>query len=248
MRDWLCQALPASAPFEIAEALIELGATLCKPTSPKCGECPLQSLCKAKRAGTVERVPVKRPSPPLQNVTHQALLLQAGGHLLLQRTPKRKAFGWLWRVPSFDTEEALLTFWRDVEGPLHNRSESSPGLQPVPSKDLDLRELLLEIPPGQPPCKSVQSAVTHAFVRTRCTLIPWAVRLSTMRGEEGLPPEVPEPYVWVPFAELPKRAFPSGHRSLIQTLLSHEASQTPSHQQHSSLTSSASQGVLSSGT
>ncbi len=42
-----------------AEALIELGAMICTPTNPRCGDCPLRADCKAFRTDTVEKYPVK---------------------------------------------------------------------------------------------------------------------------------------------------------------------------------------------
>ncbi|MBQ9729670.1 MAG: A/G-specific adenine glycosylase [Clostridia bacterium] len=43
---------------DFTQALMELGATVCKPSSPDCALCPLQNLCKAKEEGAVEKYPV----------------------------------------------------------------------------------------------------------------------------------------------------------------------------------------------
>src|SRR5690606_27262774 len=47
----------AGAPGVFNEGLMELGATVCTPRSPRCGACPLRDLCLAREAGTQERVP-----------------------------------------------------------------------------------------------------------------------------------------------------------------------------------------------
>lgn len=53
----------ATAPDDafVAEALVELGATVCTPRRPACGSCPLRPACRAARAGDPERYPSPRP-------------------------------------------------------------------------------------------------------------------------------------------------------------------------------------------
>lgn len=52
--------LEPSAPGESNQALMELGATLCRPRQPLCTECPLQSTCEARLAESVEQYPNSR--------------------------------------------------------------------------------------------------------------------------------------------------------------------------------------------
>ena len=48
---------------DFTQALMELGALVCKPTSPDCKECPLQGLCLAAKRGTQGNFPVKKEKP-----------------------------------------------------------------------------------------------------------------------------------------------------------------------------------------
>ncbi|HEY0249983.1 MAG TPA: A/G-specific adenine glycosylase, partial [Kofleriaceae bacterium] len=58
----LIGALPEScAPGDLNQGLMELGATLCTPTSPRCLLCPIKAGCGAARQGTQERFPLTAP-------------------------------------------------------------------------------------------------------------------------------------------------------------------------------------------
>jgi A/G-specific adenine glycosylase len=52
--------VPEDRPGDFNQALMELGATVCTPRAPRCGACPLASLCRALAAGTVAERPAKR--------------------------------------------------------------------------------------------------------------------------------------------------------------------------------------------
>ncbi|MEM1287944.1 MAG: A/G-specific adenine glycosylase [Pseudomonadota bacterium] len=62
----LGQLVPDDRPGDFAQALMDLGATICKPKAPECGKCPWEAHCTAKWAGNVEdfpNKPAKRPKP-----------------------------------------------------------------------------------------------------------------------------------------------------------------------------------------
>ena len=58
-----------------AEALIELGAMICTPKNPRCGECPLRTDCKAFAADAVEKYPVKERKAVAKTREARALVL-----------------------------------------------------------------------------------------------------------------------------------------------------------------------------
>jgi A/G-specific adenine glycosylase len=71
----------------INEALMELGATTCTPTSPRCSRCPLASECAALREGTVHMLPVLSKRAPRTNLRVVMLLMHHQGQVWLQRRP-----------------------------------------------------------------------------------------------------------------------------------------------------------------
>jgi A/G-specific adenine glycosylase len=86
------------------QALMELGATVCTPRSPRCSACPVRAACDARAAGVEEALPVlaRKASPTL--VRRVALVATRAGAVLLG---KRRAglFGGLWEPPMVDVEE-----------------------------------------------------------------------------------------------------------------------------------------------
>ena len=75
--------LPADRPGDFNEALMDLGATLCVPRAPRCGDCPLAGLCLAHRAGREQKLPLRvvRKHVPVEHVA--ALWLKDGEDRLL---------------------------------------------------------------------------------------------------------------------------------------------------------------------
>jgi len=77
------------------EALMELGALLCTPRSPRCSACPVRLFCQA---GEPETLPVKKPRPKtVELIEHCGWIVQDDQVLLEQQTGKR--WRGLWRLP-----------------------------------------------------------------------------------------------------------------------------------------------------
>ena len=79
------------------EALMELGALVCTPTSPKCTGCPLQTQCAAYDAGTQETLPHKTPLKSRRVQEYTVLLVQCHGKVLLCRRPDSGLLAGLWQ-------------------------------------------------------------------------------------------------------------------------------------------------------
>jgi len=94
-------------PGDFAQALFDLGATICTPRSPACALCPWRGDCAGRAAGIAETLPRKAPKParPLRHGSH-FLLADPEGRLLLRRRPDRGLLGGMLEVPG--------TPWRDA--------------------------------------------------------------------------------------------------------------------------------------
>lgn len=80
---WLDHARPG----DFNQALMELGAVVCTPTSPSCERCPVAQDCAAKRLGLTDQLPNKKPPRAAVEVTARAALVFAEGQVLGHRVP-----------------------------------------------------------------------------------------------------------------------------------------------------------------
>ncbi len=85
-------------PGDLNQALMEMGARVCKPTSPNCGECPAAESCLAFRDGRAEEFPRKDPAEAPRPVRVEVGVFQRGERVLLSRG-QRPFLGDLWNLP-----------------------------------------------------------------------------------------------------------------------------------------------------
>jgi A/G-specific adenine glycosylase len=105
---------------DTALAVMDLGAVVCLPHAPRCGECPLGSRCSSFLRGVQDSIPPKRAKKalPHRDVV-AAVFRRADGALFLMRRPPDGLLGGLWAFPSGrrdpgeTLEEALRRFLRE---------------------------------------------------------------------------------------------------------------------------------------
>ena len=90
---------PEARPGDYAQAVMDLGATICTPRSPACGICPWVQSCQARREGIQAELPRKSPKAdkPLRRGT--LWLGHQNGALLLERRPDRGLLGGMLGIP-----------------------------------------------------------------------------------------------------------------------------------------------------
>lgn len=90
------------------QGLMDLGATVCKRSSPSCSTCPMQNICQAFQQNRVHQLPRKKTAVAVQNLTIFWLLLSdAEGRILLHKQPAKGIWGGLYCLPSFDSLSRL---------------------------------------------------------------------------------------------------------------------------------------------
>ena len=119
---------PEARAGDFAQAMMDLGATICVPANPNCLICPVRDFCRAK-AGDPSRYPLRAPRParPLRKGV-VFWLERADGALLLRRRPEEGLLGGLmefpstaWRGEAWSIDEALAAApcradWQEVAG------------------------------------------------------------------------------------------------------------------------------------
>lgn len=89
-------------PGDLNQALMELGATVCRSQAPTCLLCPARSHCGALRSGRIAQIPPSRARPARRMLRLAVALWRSEGRYLLARRPDRGLFGGLWELPSIE--------------------------------------------------------------------------------------------------------------------------------------------------
>lgn len=175
------QVLPDKCVGDFNEAMMELGALVCSPDKPKCGECPLRQMCVARREGLQAAIPPKPVTQTATTINEVAIAVHRGGKLLLGQRPAGERWAGMWELP---------------HGERRSRESLERGAKRIA---LELAELQIE--PGKD-----YAMVKHTVTRFQITMTamaatcrgrPFATFHSSMRwfteGDlESLPMPVPQ--------------------------------------------------------
>jgi A/G-specific adenine glycosylase len=85
---------------DFAQAMMDLGSTICTPRRPDCGRCPLAFRCRARIEGRPEAYPVKAARSARPKRWGIAYWLERDGHVLLVRRPARGLLGGMLALPT----------------------------------------------------------------------------------------------------------------------------------------------------
>ena len=115
---------PDTRAGDFAQAMMDLGATICTPRKPACGICPLRDDCAAFATADPSAFPVKAPKKAKPHRTGHGWWMERDGQVWLVRRPDRGMLGGMRALPSSDWSDApdpappLPTEWRTVEEPV----------------------------------------------------------------------------------------------------------------------------------
>jgi A/G-specific adenine glycosylase len=157
----LIEAVPSRSAGQSNQAVMELGAILCTPRSPRCLLCPVNSLCQARANGVELLRPVKRKKARVERLAMAIAIVRRGSSLLLRQRPADASLmPGFWELPErtapkLETDcfadlgieymEKAGTFrhsitFHEYRGTVHlGRSAAKPkgGYRWIPSKRLD---------------------------------------------------------------------------------------------------------------
>ncbi|OYZ09026.1 MAG: A/G-specific adenine glycosylase [Methylophilales bacterium 16-45-7] len=112
--------LPKTDMVAYTQGLMDLGATLCTRSKPKCSTCPLNTTCLAYAQQRVHLLPTPKPKKISPQKYTTMLILQRGQEVMLEKRPSKGIWGGLWSLPEIDmqsiaTELAQTRFGLTVE-------------------------------------------------------------------------------------------------------------------------------------
>ena len=173
----------------INQALMDLGATVCVPGRPRCGDCPLREHCLAAASGEQDKLPRKRPCKPVPHYDIAAGVIRKRGRVLIDRRKPEGLLGGLWEFPGGKRE---------------------------PGETLDqcvVREVREEVGLAVE-CVAPLVTVRHAYTHFRITLHAFECRFLSGRCRAvGC-----DAVRWVRLAELGRYAFPKANHRIIEAL------------------------------
>ncbi len=102
LTDLAARLTPTARPGDYAQAIMDLGATICSPRSPACGICPWSNACAARAKGVQAELPRKSPKPDKPTRRGTLWLGHQDGAILLERRPDRGLLGGMLGFPGDD--------------------------------------------------------------------------------------------------------------------------------------------------
>jgi len=112
---------PGTRPGDHAQALMDLGATICTPKRPACLACPLRPACRGHAKGVAARLPAKTPTLAKPVRLGIAYLAHDGAHVMVVRRPPTGLLGGMLALPSTGWAEAqpapappFPAAWREI--------------------------------------------------------------------------------------------------------------------------------------
>lgn len=172
------------------QALMELGALVCQPRTPRCTAGPLQDGCQSLRQGIIDQRPVLSPRQKTVRIEMATGILVQEGRVLIQKRLSTGVWADLWEFPGGrlepgeTPEEALVREFRE-------------------ETELEISSLA--------PIKTVR----HSYTIYRVILHGFFCSVKKVR-EPVL--HAAQDFCWVVPSELARFAFPSGHKKLIDFL------------------------------
>jgi len=106
-QDWLWSTAQdlveqARSAASVNEGLMELGAIMCTPRTPRCESCPWRPRCVAHRDGTVDRIPVVAAKAVRPTVHWETLVMHDARGLVLERRSDHGLWAELWQTPTIE--------------------------------------------------------------------------------------------------------------------------------------------------
>jgi len=120
IKSLLTEVIPQNEPGNFNQAMIELGATVCKPTQPDCENCPLQSECAAFLQKKTQILPIAASKTKVKNVRLDYFFFDHKGESLLYQRPSNGIWGGLYEFPVLQgledsTKEEKLAIYSSLE-------------------------------------------------------------------------------------------------------------------------------------
>lgn len=171
------QLIHPEYPGDFNQALMDLGAMICTPTSPKCLLCPVREYCLGFMEGDAEQLPVKTKKTKEKHIYYDVYIAVNDGKVVIERRPREGLLANMWQFPMIEKNK-----------PSDNTKEAFELSYNVKIEKI-LKENFFE----------QKHVFSHLIWYLRCHLVeiektektPESVRCVTLKEMESLPVPVP---------------------------------------------------------
>jgi A/G-specific adenine glycosylase len=171
-------------------ALMDLGATVCLPKEPRCGECPVKGNCIAFKAGNQRELPLRSKRKPIPSIEAVIGVISKNGRVLIAKRPAKGLLGGLWEFPGGKPEPG-----ESLTGALEREIREEVGIKVAVKK----------------PFIVVRHAYSHFKVRLHAFSCDYLSGTPKPLGCDDLK--------WVPLPRLENHPFPKANQVIISRLL-----------------------------
>lgn len=121
VRDAAQRIVDGPASGAINQALMDIGATICRPTAPLCDRCPIRLHCAAHRTGTASKYPGAKVRASRQLLRMVFAWIEHDGGVVLEQRPLDGLWAGLWELPSASGPDARQLLAKRLGQPLGGR-------------------------------------------------------------------------------------------------------------------------------
>lgn len=198
IESFLRRYLSKSHPGDFNQAMMDLGAIICRPKNPVCLLCPVRNGCLAFKKGSVDRYPVPEKKAPYPHFRVAVGIIWKGDTVFVSRRPSKGLLGGLWEFPGGKIEKGEST----IECVVREVKEET-GLLVKPGKSVGV----------------IRHAYTHFSIEMEGILCKY-IRgrpLADARGD-GSNARGDKSWRWIRWEEIPTLAFPKANHKLFPLL------------------------------
>ncbi|MCU0288912.1 MAG: A/G-specific adenine glycosylase [Acidobacteria bacterium] len=180
---------PAGAAGDFTQAFMELGALICTPQNPLCGQCPFNDHCIAFTTHSIEQYPYKSPQGKVPEYEVSVGIIIKENKFYIQQRPPKGHLGGLWEFPGGKGkigETPAQTLIRECR------------------EELDCEVEIIQVLP----------VVRHAYSHFRILMTPFVCKLKN----EDLPLQAKYPFCWITLHELDLYPFPGANHKIFPYL------------------------------
>lgn len=109
MESLVTELISDKKPGDFNQALMEIGATVCKPRNPICIECPLKTHCCAFKNSVTDQLPVRKKKTKQKSLEYYVLIIKDDrGNIAIEQRPNEGLLANMWQFPMVLKEDILI--------------------------------------------------------------------------------------------------------------------------------------------